>query len=127
MVAVAPKVATTNSSQPPIPKISFRRDSLQGPGWIKTPTVAITIPDVNVNSLQSATMTVAGNAVSSMFSAIRATFKPAPDVNTTANTPDTVTVNNPVETVSRVTVPKSTETRASSASRGRGVQRSAKK
>ena len=121
---LVPVTSSSTSSDPttnnnlPIPKISLRRNSSQGPGWIKAPSGETTNPAVSADSNPISTMMVAGNAVSSMFGAIRATFKPAADVNSLAS-------QNGVKNLSQppLQVEKETVIRSSSASRGRGLKR----
>ena len=111
----------TTSNNLPIPKISLRRNSSQGPGWIKAPSGETTNPAISADSNSISTRMVAGNAVNSMFSAIsaiRATFKPAADVNSLAS-------QNGVKNLSKPPLQGAKETviRSSSASRGRGLKR----
>ena len=127
-----------SEKNPPIPKLALRRNSLTGSTWTRATTVASAATADYAQSSQQplSTRMVAGNAVSSMFSAIRATFKPSTDVTTLASQTDpglvaTRLVNGnmfmeePVGSVLGKVV-SAQHNRSSSASRGRGLNRAKK-
>ena len=98
-------VQDAESKQMEVPKISLRRDSSDRNMWQNTTNAAET-------------------AMNGMFKAIRATFKqgdPSVQLAESANGPAAIAKKNNVENIISLT-----ETRSSSASRGRGLAKSAR-